>query len=80
MDYQSFKECVRLSGLGIKDFARHLGLNHKSVSNYSSRGVVPDHLALIALMLMELKRHNIPFTPIFSRVRGNADTPPPSIY
>lgn len=56
MDYEAFKVYVRMAGLEIKEFASLVGMNQKSISNYSKRGTVPEHLALMALMMVELAR------------------------
>ena len=71
MDYQNFKDCVRRAGLGLKEFAELLGMNHRSISNYSKRGTVPEHLAVIALMAMELKRRDVDLEGLFAKL----DTP-----
>lgn len=56
MQYQEFHERVRRSGLTVKGFAEFVGMDRKSVSNYSKKGEVPNHLALIAFMLAELAK------------------------
>lgn len=68
MDYKTFKGCVRKTGLELKEFAGFIGMNHKSVSNYSKRGVVPDHLALIALMMIELDRYNVDYKDLLVKL------------
>lgn len=68
MDYGTFKDNVRRAGLGIKELAGYIGMNHRSISNYSKAGVVPDHLAIIAVMLMELKRRDVEVKEIFEKI------------
>lgn len=67
MDYETFKGYVRKSGLELKEFAELIGMNHKSVSNYSKREV-PKHIALIAFMMVELGRHDIDFMKVFVKL------------
>lgn len=71
MNYGVFKGCVQLAGLGIKDFANYVGMNHRSISNYSKHGDVPDHLAIIALLLMELKKHDVEIGELFAKINQN---------
>jgi len=59
MDYRTFKEWVRRTGLDLKGFAHLLGMSHGSISNYSGRSEVPRHVALLAIMLAELDRLNV---------------------
>lgn len=59
MDYRTFKEWVRKTGLDIKGFSSLLGMSHGSISNYSARGEVPRHVALMAVMMVELDRLNV---------------------
>lgn len=68
MTYETFKEQVRKAGLGIKDFAVLVDMNHRSLSNYSKREAVPKHLALISLMMVELERHDVDFKTILGKL------------
>lgn len=70
MDYGTFKDNIRRAGLGIKELAGYIGMNHRSISNYSKTGVVPDHLAIIAVMLMELKRRDVEVRDILKKIDG----------
>jgi hypothetical protein len=71
MDYKTFKGYIRKSGLGIKDFAAQVGMNHKSISNYSKRKAVPQYLALISLMMLELEHRNVNLEEIFAKLNQN---------
>lgn len=59
MQYGEFHKRVRKSGLSIKGFAEFVGMDRRSISNYSKKGEVPDHLALIALLLAELVKYEV---------------------
>lgn len=59
MQYDEFHRRLRRAELSIKEFADFLGVNPKSISNYSQKGEVPNHLALIALMLAELIKYDV---------------------
>jgi predicted transcriptional regulator len=68
MDYETFKACVRRTGLEIKEFAGLIGMNHRSISNYSKSVAIPEHLALIVLMMVELRKHDIDYKVIFDKL------------
>lgn len=59
MRYEEFHKRLSRAELSIKEFADFLGVNPKSISNYSKKGEVPNHLALIALMLAELIKYDV---------------------
>ncbi len=67
MDYQTFKLCVRRAGMEIKDFAGMVGLNHRSISNYSKRGEIPMHLAIMAVMMVELVKQDVDLKAVFAK-------------
>lgn len=68
MDYKTFKGYVRRTGLEIREFAELVGMNQRSVSNYSKTGVVPEHLALIVFMMVELDRCGADLKEVFARL------------
>jgi hypothetical protein len=68
MDYGTFKVFVRKTGLEIKEFACLIGMNPRSISNYSKIGVVPEHLALIALLTAELGRYEVDLRTVFAKL------------
>lgn len=59
MLYKEFQDRVRRSGLSMKGFADFVGMDRKSISNYSKSGEAPNHLALIALLLAELTKYEV---------------------
>lgn len=75
MDYETFKGCIRRAGLGVKDFAAQVGMNHRSISNYSKRGSVPQYLALISLLMLELDRRDVNLQDIFAKLNQKAQKP-----
>ncbi|WP_139366651.1 XRE family transcriptional regulator [Trichlorobacter thiogenes] len=68
MDYETFKGYVRKSGLELKEFAGLIGMNHKSVSNYSKLGEVPKHVAIIVFMMVELGRLDVDIMVLFAKL------------
>lgn len=54
MTYNQFKHELKCAKLSIKNFAELLNMNPNSITNYRRSGTVPQHLAIIAVMLAEL--------------------------
>jgi len=55
MTYEEFKRNVRAAGLSIQDFASLMGMPHRqAITNYSKVGFVPDHMAVIARLMVAL--------------------------
>ncbi len=71
MDYGTFKIWVRRTGLDMKQFASLLGMNHGSISNYSTRGEVPRHMALLAVMMVELDQRNVDINSLIAKIDGH---------
>ena len=51
MQYSDFLAELKKAGLSVAAFAKLIGMNPNSVSNYSKAGTVPDHLAMIAVLI-----------------------------
>lgn len=59
MIYEDFINRVRKAGLSVKEFAELVGIDRRSISNYSMKGEVPNHLGIIALLLAELAKYDV---------------------
>jgi hypothetical protein len=77
--YTDFIAELDKAALTIRAFAGLVGMRPNSISNYASHGEVPTHLGLIAALLAELKKHEIPneaalarAVPLAKRSRGRA--------
>jgi len=68
MNYETFKVHVRKAGFDLRQFASLIGMNHRSISNYSRHGSVPEHLALISLLMVELERRDVDVKGIFAKL------------
>jgi|CXWL01.1.fsa_nt_gi hypothetical protein len=58
MTYDEFKYELKRAKLSIKMFAELLEMNPTSITNYKRSGVIPQHLAVIAVMLAELSERD----------------------
>jgi hypothetical protein len=77
MNYEQFIRELDAAGISGRELGRLLGFHKNSISNYSLRGAVPTHLAVIARLLRVLADHDIPFrdklgTPDLSPGGGRA--------
>ena len=60
MEYNELKRQIGKAGLTNKSFAELIGINPNSVTNFKKSGV-PSNIAIIALLMAELKEHRIDF-------------------
>jgi hypothetical protein len=75
MDYEEFRRQLGKAGLTVKGFAELLKLNKSSISNYAQKGVVPMHLAVIAVLLGEMAERKIDFREVLSRIEITPNKP-----
>ena len=68
MTYQEFKNHLGKAGLTAHRFADITKMNRNSITNYSQKGAVPSHLALIAALLGEMKECRIDFERILEKI------------
>jgi len=61
MTYEEFKRRLGKAGLTIRELAELLKLHPSSITNYSCRGIVPSHLAVIVTLMAEMAEHGIDF-------------------
>ena len=61
MTYDEFQRQLRKAGLSIREFAEVVRMQPNSVTNYASRGEVPSHLAVIAVLLSTMVDNRIDF-------------------
>ena len=52
MPYGDFLVELRKGGLSVRAFARLIGMNPNSISNYARTGELPTHLALLAVLIV----------------------------
>jgi hypothetical protein len=70
MNYERFLAELGKAGLTVRGFAELIGMNRNSISNCASRGEVPRHLALIAVLMAEMNVRDIAYQEAISRGRA----------
>lgn len=68
MTYEEFLRQVRKAGLSVSSFAELMKMNRASLSNYSKQREVPDHLAIIAVLLAECFENSVDYKPALDRI------------
>ncbi|WP_174983990.1 XRE family transcriptional regulator, partial [Burkholderia lata] len=58
-----------------REFARLIRMNESSITNYSSKGTVPSHLAVIATLIGALAAHEIDFRELIAQTAIEAKRP-----
>lgn len=61
MTYDEFHRQIGKAGLTVTEFAGLVRMNRASISNLSSKGEVPAHLAIIACLMGEMAEHRVDF-------------------
>ena len=56
------------AGLSNKDFAELVKLNSKSITNYAKEDHVPEHWAIVALLMGELAGNEIEFQHLIKKM------------
>lgn len=75
MTYDEFLRQVAKAGLKANEFARLMDMSPKSLSNYKKTGRIPHHLAVIAVLLAEMKERSIDFRDILARIGASTHQP-----
>jgi hypothetical protein len=65
MDYEEFVRNIRKGGLDVKEFAELIKANPNSITNLNGKDNVPKNLAIIALLLGEMKDKKVPYKHLF---------------
>ena len=73
MPYEESQILIVKSGLSIKEFAALLDMNANSITNYKKNGKVPTTIAVIAVIISDMKDDGLDFYPIFEKVRAYRD-------
>ncbi|MDD2661640.1 MAG: XRE family transcriptional regulator [Methylococcales bacterium] len=74
MNYDEFRRQIGKAGLTNKAFAELLGLNPKSITNFKTQGgVVPNHLAVIAMFMAEFAERGIDFKKLIKQIKTRED-------
>lgn len=68
MPYAEFLAELECAGLSVRGFADLIGMNPNSITNYASRGEVPQHIALVAVLIAEMATRGIEYRNAIAKV------------
>ncbi|AJK46617.1 hypothetical protein Bpla01_28880 [Burkholderia plantarii] len=68
MTYFEFRDQLKRARLTAREFANLVKMNENSITNYSQKGVVPSHLAVIVLLMGEMAEHQVEFRDIIEQM------------
>ena len=68
MPYSDFLAELGKAGLSVRAFAELIAMNPNSISNYARTGELPTHLALIAVLVVEISEMGGDYRRAMSRV------------
>ncbi len=68
MQYVQFIAELERASLSVRSFADLIGMNPNSITNYSARGYVPQHIALVAVLVAEMAVLRLDYCKTIARV------------
>jgi hypothetical protein len=66
--YAEFLAELDRAGLTVRSFAELVGMNPNSITNYAARGEVPQHIALVAVLVAEMAKHGLDYRTAIAKV------------
>lgn len=69
MTYKEFQIALIGLNLNIKDFARILGMNPNSITNYKLKGFVPLQLAIVINLMQELHNNQLNYLDVIEKTK-----------
>ncbi len=56
------------AGLTVRSFAELIGMNPNSITNYATRGDVPQHIALLCVLVAEMAAQGLDYRATIAKV------------
>jgi hypothetical protein len=66
--YAEFLAELERAGLSVRGFAELIGMNPNSITNYAGRGELPQHIALVAVLVAEMAARGVEYRGAIARV------------
>lgn len=80
MNYKELKRHIGKAGLNTRSFAKLVNMSPTSVTNYAQSDNVPNHLAIIALLMGELGDNHIEFQTKIEQLDLNTPVKRPNAF
>lgn len=68
MLYSEFLAELERAGLSVRCFAELIGMNPNSVTNYAGKGELPQHIALVAVLVAEMAARGLNYRDVIAKV------------
>ncbi len=68
LPYAEFLSELERAGLNVRGFAELIGMNPNSVTNYAGRGEVPQHIALVAVLVSAMAMSGLDYRSAIAKV------------
>lgn len=68
MPYADFLAELERAGLSVRGFAELIGMNPNSITNYATRGDLPQHIALVSVLVAEMAARGIDYRATIAKV------------
>lgn len=68
MPYAEFLAELERAGLSVRSFAELIGMNPNSITNYAGRGDLPQHIALVAVLVAEMSTRGLDYRNAIAKV------------
>lgn len=68
MPYAEFLVELERAGLSVRSFAELIGMNPNSITNYACRGELPQHIALVAVLVSEMATRGLDYQSAIDKV------------
>ena len=68
MPYAEFLAELERAGLSVRNFAELIGMNPNSITNYAGRGELPQHIALVAVLVAEMAIRRVDYRSAIAKV------------
>lgn len=75
MTYDEFRRQVGKAGLSVKEFAELIKQTPNSITNYSTQGEVPPHLAIISALMGDMAESGVDFRNTLARIKFTSKKP-----
>jgi hypothetical protein len=66
--YAEFLAELERAGLSVRSFAELIGMNPNSITNYAGRGELPQHIALVAVLVAEMAARGLDYRTAIAKV------------
>ena len=68
MPYANFLAELERAGLSVRGFAELIGMNPNSITNYARGGELPQHIALVAVLVVEMAIRGLDYRTTIAKV------------